>query len=207
MLDFTRARRFICGSRSSGVIWGSWGGVAPPKEQLAPPKAAAGGLGGGRAWGQALAIGRPSRSYPGPKVKWTDLRWLLNHRCLLKLSCWSSAAIKFLVSSADTTVGVTQRPIQGFVFLDQGVYCRRWHFLLKHQRFEDFWQNYQDTSVYSFQLSCSAINYGPCKNRQLKIYVMPVIELSIKNVLVGTFTEDASIWFVAHEPHAHQIFS
>ena len=145
----------------------------PPQGRLRRPW-------GGRAWGQALAIGRPSRSYPGPKVKWTDLRWLLNHRCLLKLSCWSSAAIKFLVSSADTTVGVTQRPIQGFVFLDQGVYCRRSHFLLKHQRFEDFWQNYQDTSVYSFQLSCSAIIYGPCKNMQLKIYVMPVIELSIK---------------------------
>ena len=35
---------------------------------------------------------------------------------------------------------------------------------------------------------------------QLKIYVMPVIELSIKNVLVGTFTEDASIWFATPNP-------
>ena len=29
---------------------------------------------------------------------------------------------------------------------------------------------------------------------------MPVIELSIKNVLVGTFTEDASIWFATPNP-------
>ena len=147
-----------------------WPGVRPwgsPKGQGLPPDSPPQGRlrrpWRKRARGQALTIGRPSRSHLGPKVKWTDLRWPLNHRCLLKLSCWSSVAIKFLVSSTDTTVGVTQRPIQGFVFLDQGVYCWRWHFLLKHQKFADFWENYQNTSVYSLQLSCSAIIYGLCK--------------------------------------------
>ena len=42
---------------------------------------------------------------------------------------------------------------------------------------------------------------------QLKIYVMPVIELLIKKRARWNVTEDAYIWFAAHEPRALQLFS